>query len=118
MIWRTHRSSRSDTLFPYTALFCSQDLTMPRMPDAVDTQATYPMAADAAAGPAILVQQEGDHQLAEDYIGAKVVSRSDAGLEDIGTVADLVLGPDDKIVGVVVDVGGFLGVGAKPVGLS
>src|SRR3546814_9046819 len=76
------------------------------------------MAACAAAGPASLGQQEGDHQLAEDYIGAKVVARSDAGLEDIGTVADLVLGPDDKIVGVVVDVGGFLGVAAKPVGLS
>src|SRR3546814_17425584 len=76
------------------------------------------MAACAAAGPASLGQQEGDHQLAEDYIGAKVVARSDAGLEDIGTVAALVLGPDDKIVGVVVDVGGFLGVGAKPVGMS
>src|SRR3546814_20884455 len=47
-----------------------------------------------------------------------VVARSGAGVEDIGTVADLGLGPDDKIVGVVVDVGGFLGVGAKPVGLS
>src|SRR3546814_928581 len=77
----------------------AQDQTMPGMPDAGDTQATDPMAADAAAGPAILDQQEGDHQLAEDYIGAKVVARSDAGLEDIGTVADLVLGPDDKHVG-------------------
>src|SRR3546814_10180731 len=90
---------------------------MPGMPDAGDTQATDPMAADAAAGPAILDQQERDHQLAEAYIGAQVVARSDAGLEDIGTVADLVLGPDDNIVGVVVDVGGFLGVGANPVGL-
>src|SRR3546814_13940241 len=84
---RPPRSTRTDTLCPYTTLFRS---TMPGMPDAGDTQATDPMAADAAAGPAILDQQEGDHQLAEDYIGAKVVARSDAGLEDIGTVADLV----------------------------
>src|SRR3546814_6652217 len=57
---RPPRSTRTDTLFPYTTLFRSE----------------------------------------------------------VGTVADLVLGPDDKIVGVVVDVGGFLGVAAKPVGLS
>src|SRR3546814_13647092 len=57
---RPPRSTRTDTLFPYTTLFRSE----------------------------------------------------------VGTVSDLVLGPDDKIVGVVVDVGGFLGVAAKPVGLS
>lgn len=79
----------------------------------MDTTAT-----DAGAAPAIMSQQQGDHHMADDYIGAKVVARSDDGLEDIGEVSDLVLGPDDKIVGVVVDVGGFLGVGAKPVGLS
>ena len=86
------------------------------MPGMTGTE-TQPMA-DPMAAEAIINQQESDHQLAEDYIGAKVVARSTDGLEDIGTVADLVLGPDDKIVGVVVDVGGFLGVGAKPVGLS
>jgi hypothetical protein len=79
---------------------------------------TMPDTTSTAAAPAILDQQGGDHQLAEDYIGAKVVARSDEGLEDVGTVADLVFGPDDKIVGAVVDVGGFLGVGSKPVGLS
>src|SRR3546814_9415875 len=45
--------------------------------DPID-QAADPMAADAAAGPAILDQQEGDHQPAEDYLGAKVVARPDA----------------------------------------
>jgi hypothetical protein len=63
-------------------------------------------------------EQQPDQVLSDSYIGAKVVARSDQGLEDVGTVSELVLGPDDKIVGVVVDVGGFLGVGAKSVGLS
>ena len=68
--------------------------------------------------PAVMNEQQPDQVLSDSYIGAKVVARSDQGLEDIGTVAELVLGPDDKLVGVVVDVGGFLGVGAKSVGLS
>lgn len=73
---------------------------------------------DTQAMPAIIAAQDSEHVLADEYIGAKIVARSDDGLENVGTVSDLVLGPDDKIVGVVVDVGGFLGVGAKPVGLS
>jgi len=68
--------------------------------------------------PAVMTAQESDQVLSDHYIGAKVVARSEEGLEDVGTVSDLVLGPDDKIVGVVVDVGGFLGIAAKPVGLS
>lgn len=82
--------------------------------------APSPAPANAAAGamPAVMTAQEGDQVLSDTYIGAKVVARSDQGLEEVGTVSQLVLGPDDKIVGVVVDVGGFLGVGAKPVGLS
>ena len=76
------------------------------------------LAQQAAPAPAVMNEQQPDQVLSDSYIGAKVVARSDQGLEDVGTVAELVLGPDDKIVGVVVDVGGFLGVGAKPVGLS
>src|SRR3546814_8094281 len=94
----------------------AQDSTMPEAP-AMGTD-TAQDAATGADTPAVLTQQESDHVLAEDYIGAKVVAQAEEGLEEVGTVADLVLGPDDKIVGVVVDVGGFLGVAAKPVGLS
>jgi len=77
-----------------------------------------PTSGPAAAVPAVMTQQQGDQVLSDTYIGAKIVARSDQGLEEVGTVSQLVLGPDDKIAGVVVDVGGFLGVGAKPVGLS
>lgn len=79
--------------------------------DAAPMNQTQPM-------PAVMAAQESDQVLSDSYIGAKVVARSEEGLSDVGTVSELVLGPDDKIVGVVVDVGGFLGVGAKPVGLS
>lgn len=104
------------TTMPGTGAPSAQDSTMPEAPSmGTDT------AQDAVPGadmPAVMTQQESDHVLAEDYIGAKVVAQAEEGLEEVGTVSDLVLGPDDKIVGVVVDVGGFLGVAAKPVGLS
>jgi hypothetical protein len=70
------------------------------------------------AGPMVLTSQQSGEELSESYIGAAVLARSAEGLESVGKVSDLVLGDDDKIVGVVVDVGGFLGVGAKPVGLA
>jgi hypothetical protein len=76
------------------------------------------LAQETTPAPAVMDEQQPDQVLSDSYIGAKVVARSDQGLEDIGTVSELVLGPDDKLVGVVVDVGGFLGVGAKSVGLS
>jgi hypothetical protein len=88
---------------------------------ALTAAAVLPLVAQAqqaAPVPAVMNEQQPDQVLSDSYIGAKVVARSDQGLEDVGTVAELVLGLDDKIVGVVVDVGGFLGVGAKPVGLS
>jgi hypothetical protein len=88
---------------------------------ALTAAAVLPLVAQAqqaAPVPAVMNEQQPDQVLSDSYIGAKVVARSDQGLEDVGTVAELVLGLDDKIVGVVVDVGGFLGVGAKSVGLS
>ncbi|GAB4356835.1 MAG: hypothetical protein Kow00114_07990 [Kiloniellaceae bacterium] len=75
-------------------------------------------AAQQQMSPPVLTQQNPDQVLSDKYIGADVVARSTEGLESVGKVSDLVLGPDDKIVGVIVDVGGFLGVAAKPVGLS
>ena len=75
-------------------------------------------AAQQQMSPPVLTEQNPDQVLSDKYIGADVVARSSEGVESVGKVSDLVLGPDDKIVGVIVDVGGFLGVAAKPVGLS
>jgi len=83
-----------------------------------------PMAAmaqqDSAAQPdgGIITSQKSGEVLSDSYVGADVVARAPEGFESIGKVSALLFGPDDKIVGVVVDIGGFLGVGAKPVGLS
>src|SRR3546814_14209118 len=47
----------------------AQDQTMPGMPDAGDTHATEPMAADAAAGPPLLAHQKRDPQPAAAGVG-------------------------------------------------
>jgi len=49
---------------------------------------------------------------ASQVIGMKVVNNSD---ESIGKVGELVLGTKGQVTGVVVDVGGFLGIGTHPV---
>lgn len=76
------------------------------------------IAAAQQMSPPVLTEQSPDQVLSDKYIGADVVAGSPEGVESVGKVSDLVLGPDNKIVGVIVDVGGFLGVAAKPVGLS
>lgn len=76
------------------------------------------IAAAQQMSPPILAEQSPDQVLSDKYIGAEVVAGSAEGVESVGKVSELVLGPDNKIVGVVVDIGGFLGIAAKPVGLS
>ncbi|NYS26545.1 PRC-barrel domain-containing protein [Rhodobacteraceae bacterium 2376] len=58
---------------------------------------------------------EGDERTADRLIGADVY---DAEGENIGNVDDLVIGDDNAIQGILVDVGGFLGMGAHTVMLS
>jgi len=62
----------------------------------------------------ITMQQEGTY-LGTDLIGTTVYS---AGNEDIGDVADVIIGTDGRIQGVVVGVGGFLGIGQKDVAIQ
>lgn len=52
---------------------------------------------------------------AEDLQGLAVY---DANQEHVGEISELILSEDGKITNVVVDVGGFLGIGEKPVALS
>jgi len=68
--------------------------------------------------PPVLTEQKPNEVLSDNYIGAEVVARSPEGLASVGKVTDLVVDSDAKVVGVLVDIGGFLGVGAKPVGLA
>jgi hypothetical protein len=72
------------------------------------------MAADEATPPAdmefLQVQEEAQFLADYEVIGADVHNNMD---EKVGTIADLVLDQDQKLVGVVLSVGGFLGIGEK-----
>lgn len=80
---------------------------------------TPPAASSAApssgAGGGFLAMEAQDHMRADTLIGMDVRNPQN---EKIGTVQDLVLDPEMKVVGVVVGVGGFLGLGKKDVALS
>lgn len=77
------------------------------------------MGQDGTMGEAsVITVQSEDQVLSDSYIGANVVARSTEGTETVGKVSDLLFDGNDKIVGVVVDIGGFLGIAAKPVGLA
>ncbi|MCO6381829.1 PRC-barrel domain-containing protein [Oceanicola sp. 502str15] len=69
--------------------------------------------------------------MASDFIGKRVyamsedaavaeegVAEADAAWEDIGEVSDVILARTGEVEGVIVDVGGFLGIGEKPVALT
>jgi len=74
-----------------------------------------PSAKTAAASGAFLDKQQAGQMRAEEIIGASVKNPKD---EDVGTIDDLVFDKDGRIVGAVVSVGGFLGMGAKSVGVD
>ncbi len=61
------------------------------------------------------VAAEAEYLTSEKLTGAKVYDAND---EWIGDVSNLVLAEDGKITQAVVDVGGFLGMGEKPVALG
>jgi sporulation protein YlmC with PRC-barrel domain len=67
------------------------------------------------ADKAIIPEQTGTQLRAEDLMGMTVV---DSAGKEVGTVDDLIFDEQKKIVGVVVGVGGFLGIGKKDVGLD
>ncbi len=69
--------------------------------------------APAGAEDIYIVEQAPTQYLAKDrLIGAKV---HDANNAIIGDIEDLIIGGDDRVVGVIMGVGGFLGMGEKKV---
>ncbi len=64
---------------------------------------------------AVIPAQAADQVRAEKLIGMDVY---DTDGEKVGTVKDILFGPDGKATGMVLSVGGVLGVGAKQVGLQ
>lgn len=58
----------------------------------------------------IEVQDEAQFLAEDEVIGKDVVNIND---EEVGTITDLVMDQDQKLVGIVLSVGGFLGIGDK-----
>lgn len=91
--------------------------TAPSM-DAAPSMEAPATTGDTAAAPAVEerdILAEVGVTTAEELIGSTVYSADDS---DIGEVSDVVVAADGKIEAMVVDVGGFLGIGAKPVAVE
>jgi sporulation protein YlmC with PRC-barrel domain len=99
----------------------SQPTTQPEgtagaAPEAAQPEATTAPAA-GTTGPeqTIIPEQAETAVLAEDLMGSSVFGPDG---DEVGTVEDLILDEQEKVTGVVVGVGGFLGIGKKEVGLN
>jgi hypothetical protein len=93
-------------------------------PAATDKAAQAPAASDNAATDAtqtaaidksVLTEMPADKISADNLMGTTVYGADDA---KVGEIGDVVLSTDNRIDAVVVDVGGFLGIGAKPVAIG
>ena len=83
--------------------------------DAPVEEAAPELAEDEEAAPPadmtfIEVQEEAQFLADQEVIGKEVVNMMD---EEVGEISDLVMDQDQKLVGVVLSVGGFLGIGEK-----
>jgi sporulation protein YlmC with PRC-barrel domain len=78
-------------------------------------EAVSPAAGTAGTEGAIIPEQEETQLRAEDLMGTTVVGPDG---KEVGEVEDLIFDEQEKITGVVVGVGGFLGMGKKEVGLD
>ncbi|MDQ0511943.1 PRC-barrel domain-containing protein [Ancylobacter amanitiformis] len=67
------------------------------------------------ATPKFVSAQSSGQWLGSDLIGTDVVTSTD---EKLGSISDLVVERDGTLAAAVIDVGGFLGIGAKPVAVS
>ncbi|QIB34444.1 PRC-barrel domain-containing protein [Ancylobacter pratisalsi] len=67
------------------------------------------------ATPKFVSAQSSGQWLGSELIGTEVVTSTD---ENLGEISDLVMERDGSVIAAVIDVGGFLGIGAKPVAVS
>jgi len=68
------------------------------------------------AGEQFLSHTPAGAMYSDDVIGKTVKQRQSG--EDIGEIADLVIGEDGRILGAVITTGGFLGLGGQDVGVG
>jgi sporulation protein YlmC with PRC-barrel domain len=77
-----------------------------------DRPATAPAASGEGAN-FLTVQKQGD-KVASELIGTAAVDQAG---ESVGKISDLILDQENKAIGAVVSIGGFLGIGSKLVGV-
>ncbi len=83
---------------------------------AADDQATQAdQTSTAAIDKSTLTELPADKISADNLIGTGVYGADDA---KVGKIGDVVLSADNKVDAVVIDVGGFLGMGSKPVAIG
>lgn len=90
-----------------------------RMPNATPSPAPTPSMTDPAS-PARAAGTFASNQAADEWRSSKLVGMTvyNKANDKIGSINDLVMGPDGKISHAVIGVGGFLGMGEKLVGIS
>ncbi len=88
-------------------------------PAATDNMAAAPAATDTTKTAAIdrstLKEVNAAELRTEDFVGTTVYGADDA---NVGEIGDVVLGEGDKVDAVIIDVGGFLGMGEKEVAVG
>ncbi|TDR36738.1 PRC-barrel domain-containing protein [Aquamicrobium defluvii] len=87
----------------------------PTADTATDTEAPTDATETAAIDKSALTEVQMTDMTAKDLEGTTVYGADDARVGDIG---DAVLTPDGQVDAVIIDVGGFLGIGSKPVAVG
>lgn len=90
----------------------AQQATTPTTPGTTTPPAAQMTPPAARASNAFIAQQSADQMLASDIIGMSVRG---AGDENLGEVNDLVVDRSGTVMGALIGVGGFLGIGEKDV---
>src|SRR3954451_12440600 len=130
VLWRTHLEGRAAMrrvllvstavlgLASLPALAQQAEPVQPAVPGtgAAPADAPAPSAGTTAGAPAPKpIPEQAEHQVrAESLLGVDVSN----GQDTIGEVSDLVVTEDGRVEAIVVGVGGFLGIGEKPVALA
>jgi hypothetical protein len=121
MMLKTFVTATAISALMVSGAFAQAQQSPPASPAPSATPATPPAATPGApaaktGGAAqFIAAQKSDQWLASKFNGTDVLGPNN---EKIGDVNDVLFGKDGKIVGVIVGVGGFLGIGQKDVALD
>lgn len=72
-------------------------------------------AGGSIASETFMTKQSADQIRSDQLVGSDIVNAAD---DKIGSISDLIMDKDGQVVGIIVGVGGFLGMGEKQVALS